>query len=146
MFFACNEQNFHTSWHVFYFSIPFWALNAHISIQIWTHPSRCVSLNPGQFVYICYCRSWTFIQLCSAQVMLLYFFWSFYSGCQQATMKYLNSELLNNEWNSDELLKQTYSWVTYCFSAFSLSSRKNNAVARKNMPPRTMMKGQSMRA
>lgn len=37
------------------------------------------------------------------------------------------------------------SWFN-CFSAFSLSSRKNSAVARKNMPPRTMMKGQSMRA
>lgn len=37
------------------------------------------------------------------------------------------------------------SWLN-CFSAFSLSSRKNKAVARKNMPPRTMMKGQSMRA
>lgn len=37
------------------------------------------------------------------------------------------------------------SWLN-CFSAFSLSSRKNSAVARKNMPPRTMMKGQSMRA
>lgn len=37
------------------------------------------------------------------------------------------------------------SWLN-CFSAFSRSSRKNSAVARKNMPPRTMMKGQSMRA
>lgn len=37
------------------------------------------------------------------------------------------------------------SWFN-CLSAFSLSSRKNSAVARKNMPPRTMMKGQSMRA
>lgn len=36
-------------------------------------------------------------------------------------------------------------WLN-CFSAFSLSSRKNSAVAKKNMPPRTMIKGQSMRA
>lgn len=33
-----------------------------------------------------------------------------------------------------------------CFSALSLSSRKKRAVAKKNMPPRTMTKGQSMRA
>lgn len=37
------------------------------------------------------------------------------------------------------------SWFT-SLAALSRSSRKNRAVARKNIPPRTMTKGQSMRA
>lgn len=35
---------------------------------------------------------------------------------------------------------------THCCSALARSLRKKRAVARKNMPPRTTTKGQSMRA